>query len=371
MNTVGDSTVHITDIGHETYKAGYAGVEQPSVFEKRGAKTTEEALSHVLEYITDDSKDVPLINIEDPFMPRENRKKTFVHLMESSLCSGLLFINGAVADCFSYGKSTGLMVRFCGSGTQVVPVIDGYCLSGGLKSSCGGEALSAFAREQLVHKSKELKTNLLLPSVAIDEKKRVGLEQQPEYKEKPFYARLAPEEKHSYEMDVARCFKESVSFFGYCQPKYYEFSTGFTTRVFSERNLIPEKLFTLDSGAVERLDPFKQMPGVVGSMDLLEMIKAAIESVDLEYYDVLLGNVMVSGGGAMVAGVTERLQTELMKLFPNSRVKVSNDKREFGTFFGGSVLGSLGASTSLMITKEEYSESGSSALERKRVEWVK
>ncbi|KAI5191121.1 hypothetical protein NEMIN01_1390 [Nematocida minor] len=371
MYTVGDNTVHIADIGYETCKAGYAGGELPSIFEKRGNRSDENALTNTLEELTDDLSSISLINIEDPFVSKEARKKMFSHIMESSLCSGVLFINGAVADCFSYGKSAGLMVRLCGRSTQVIPVVDGYCISGGIKSSCGGESLTQFARDLLKQKSAQLGTDLLVPPTAIEERTRVSFEQLPRFKEKAFYSTLSEESKLPFEMEVAKCFKESISFIGHCQPKYYEFSTGFCTRIFSERNLVPEKLFEGTDCTLERLDPMKQMPGPIEPMGLLEMIKSAMDSVDLEYYDMLLGNVMISGGGSLIPGITERLQADLMKMYPNTRIKVNNDKREFGTFFGGSILGSLGATSTLMITKAEYAESGETAFDRKRSEWIK
>ncbi|KAI5191670.1 actin-like protein 6B [Nematocida sp. AWRm77] len=371
MNTLEDTLVHITDIGHESCKGGYAGAELPAYFERRNNQAYEDALSYTLSYITNESEHAPLINIEDPFTSKETRKKAFVHLMESSLCSGLLFMNGAVTDCFSYGKSTGLMIRLGGESTQVIPVIDGYCISGGLKSSRGGEDITKFAREKLLEKSRELNTDLMIPQIAIEEKKRVALEQLPEYKEKPFYSLLSEEKKYGHEMEVARCFKESVSFIGHCQPKYYEFSSGFTTRIFSERNALPERLFSSEGVKIDMLDPHKQITESVGEITLLEMIKTVLDVVDLEYYDMLLGNIMVSGGGALIPGIGEHLQAELMKMFPNSRVKVSNDKREFSTFFGSSILGSLSTVKTLMITKGEYAECGASALERKRSEWIK
>jgi len=371
MYTVGDNTVHVVDIGHETCKGGYAGSEQPCVFEKREGRSYEESLTGVLTYITEDTQDIPLINIEDPFMGKDARKQTFIHLIEGSMCSGALFINGAVTDCFSYGKSTGLLVRLCGGSTQVIPVVDGYCVTGGLKSSRGGEEITKFTREILKKKSKELGTDLLLPPVAIEEKRRVALEQLPEYREKSSYKTLTEDKKYPYEMEVARNFKESVSFVGHCQPKYYEFATGFATRIFSERNEIADRVFSSEGAVIERLDPHKQMPGAVEEMGLLEMVKAVLESVDLEYYDMLLGNVMLTGGGSLMPGIAEHLQGEMMKMYPNSRVKVAADKREFSTFFGGSILGSLSATSTLMITKADYLECGISALERKRSEWVR
>ncbi|KAH9387424.1 actin-like protein 6B [Nematocida major] len=370
MYTVGENTVHIADIGDETYKVGYAGSEYPVLFEKTG-KSPNEILSHAISELSDDPQSIPLIKIEDPFTHKETRKKTLSHLMESSLCSGVLFINGAVSDCFSFGKSAGLMIRLCGGSTQVIPVVDGYCISGGIRSSVGGKAVTKHVLNLLREKSEKSGTDLLVPPTAIEERQKVALEQMPLFKEKASYKSLPESEKLPFQMEVARCFKESVSFLGHCQPKYYEFATGYSSRVFSERNSIPEQLFLGESAEMERLDPMKQIAGSLEGMGLLDMVKCAMESVDLEYYDMLLGNVMVSGGGSLVPGITERLQADLMRIYPNARVKVNNDRREFSTFFGGSILGSIGATGTLMITKAEYEECGISALERKRSEWVK
>ncbi|KAI5180229.1 actin-like protein 6B [Nematocida sp. AWRm80] len=371
MNTVGESVMYIVDIGQESYKVGYANNELPSRYNRRNKRKEEEILSETIDQKTEDTSSIPLVYIEDPFTGTENRKRIFSYLMESSLCSGVLFINGAISDCFSYGKSTGLMIRLGGGSTQVIPVIDGYCLSGGIRSSCGGESLTRHTRNLLETKGKKLDKELLLPPVAIQERKRVSLEQAPEYKVKESYYSIAPETRLDQELEVARCFKETVSFIGHCQPSYYEFSTGFTTRIFSERNEIPERLFSPDTCHIDRLDPFKQLTGTIGPMGLLEMIKTVIDSVDIEYCDMLLGNIMISGGGSFIPGITERLQTDIMKMYPNNRVKVNNDRREFSTFFGGSILGSLTAANTLMITQEEYSELGMSVLERKRTEWIK
>ncbi|KAI5171544.1 hypothetical protein NEFER03_0866 [Nematocida sp. LUAm3] len=371
MHTVGESIVHIADIGYETAKGGYAGIELPSIYEPRNRKSSEEAATQVIEGLTNEPEHIPLIYIEDPFTTQEKRRRIFAHLMDSSLCAGVLFTNGAVTDCFSYGRHAGLMVRLGGKSMQVIPVIDGYSLSGGIQSNCGGRVLTECAISILKRKSEELKTNLLLPHRAIEQKQRVALEQLPVYKEKKDYEHISSEQRESDEVEVAKCFKEAVSFLGHTQPKYYEFPTGFTTRIFSERNEIPEKIFTKEGTKTERLDPFKNHTGATGEMDLIEMIKVVVETVDIEYHDMLLGNIMLSGGGSLISGITERLQLELTKLFPNNRIKVNNEKKEFSTFFGGSILGALGVTNNLMITRGEYSECGASALERKRSEWVR
>lgn len=370
MQLVSDNTTHIADIGFETYKAGYSGAETPTIYGRTGQEAAQSVLARCLSQLSPEPSDTPLICIEDTFAPGENRRELLSGLVEACLCSGVLFINSAVADCFSHGKSTGLMVRLTGGSTQVVPVIDGYSLSGSLRRELGGLALTQHTLDMLRSKSSELGVDLLVPGRLIKGKKRVCLEVKPEFTLKKLT--LAPEELEREQLEIARSFKEAVSFVGNCQPKYYEFPTGFATRVYSERNRIPELYFSSAGGrAVSRLDPFKQMSGPVPEMGLIDMVKAVVGCVDSDYTDALLGNVFVTGGGALIPGITERIQSELAREYPGARIKVSNDRREFSTFFGGSILGSLGATSSLMITKGDFDECGVSILERKSCEWVK
>lgn len=379
MYVLGENTVHIADIGCNTYKGGYAGTELPSVFEKRKGLSPESALSEIMTRMSSQPEDVPLIYIEDPFTAKEDRKSILEHTMEEGLCSGLLFTNGAAADCFSYGKSTGLCIRMGEGSTQVLPVLDGYCLSGGIRSSFGGLKLTECTLELLRKKEKTISMPLLVPIGVIKEKKKVALEQAPEYVLKDGVTRGPPGERNEGkngitiqdEMELAQQFKESVAFIGHCQPKYYEFHNGFTTRIFSERNAIPELLLAQSGAQVEQLDPYSQMSGAPEPQSISGLVKQVMDAIEIEHTDPLLGNIVLSGGGSLIPGITERLQAEITQEFPNARVKVCNDRREFSTFFGGSIFGAVGAATSLMISSEDYKEYGLSVLERKRPEWIK
>lgn len=379
MYVLGENTVHIADIGCCTYKGGYAGTDLPSVFVKRKGLAPESALSGILSRMSAQPEEVPLIYIEDPFTRKEDRKSILEHTMEERLCSGILFTNGAVAECISYGKSTGLCVRMGEGSTQVLPVLDGYCLSGGIRSSFGGLRLTECTLELLRKKEKALSVPLLVPIGAIREKKKVALEQAPEYVLKDGITRGPPGEPsdgkngitRQEEMELAQQFKESVAFVGHCQPKYYEFHNGFTTRVFSERNAIPELLLAQGGAQVEQLDPYSQMSGFPEAQPVSGLVKQVMDAIEMEHSDPLLGNIVLSGGGSLIPGITERLQAEISQEFPNARVKVCNDRREFSTFLGGSILGAVGAATSLMISSEDYKEYGLSVLERKRHEWIK
>lgn len=409
MNAIGDNTTHVMDIGQETYKMGHAGVETPTVFEKtdivRGDKVNNcmklslihdlesytEILSSSLRRMSDgeSNSNTPLLIIENVFENKESKKYLIKEVFENDMCSGVLFMNSAVTDCFSYGKSTGLMVRLTGGSLQVVPVIDGYALSGSISTSLGGTVLTKYAYNLLLSKSEKVGTDLLVPRSLVQEKEKVCLEEQPKYtlKEK----RLSKERYLFEQLEIARDFKETVAYVGVKKqtsleavgrsPKYYEFPTGFHTRVYLERSKIPEMYFSPESYSEflslqeivpKQLDPSQNFNEVnLQSLSVQGVVRGVLDNVDPGYRDVLLSNVYLSGGGSLVPGLAERLQSTLEDAFQGSRVKVNSDKRQFSTFFGGSIFGSLGATASLMISKADFEECGPSILSRKKCDWIK
>jgi actin-related protein len=89
---------------------------------------------------------------------------------------------------------------------------------------------------------------------------------------------------------------------------------------------------------------------------------------------ILLGNIVLTGGGTLFAGFNERLTNELTAHFPNvgqpstrkwnsliffnAQVKIHAPgnpiERRYGGWLGGSVLASLGTFHQLWISKEEW-----------------
>nr|XP_002741746.2 PREDICTED: actin-like [Saccoglossus kowalevskii] len=85
-------------------------------------------------------------------------------------------------------------------------------------------------------------------------------------------------------------------------------------------------------------------------------------SVDLEPYDLPDKNksIYLSGGVTLTPGFAERLQAELVKLFPKTLVIQVHAaaERYHSAYLGACILASLNAFTNMCISREEYTKRG-------------
>ena len=104
---------------------------------------------------------------------------------------------------------------------------------------------------------------------------------------------------------------------------------------------------------------------------LPEMVADVIKACDTDTRRELWGGVVVSGGGSLVPGLTERLHARLNELVPQMSMKVkviaptSPQERRFSVWIGGSILASLGSFQQLWMSKQEYDEVGAAGIEAK------
>ena len=87
---------------------------------------------------------------------------------------------------------------------------------------------------------------------------------------------------------------------------------------------------------------------------------------DLDIRRDLYGNIVLSGGTTMYAGIADRMQKEITGLAPSSmKVKiVAPPERKYSVWIGGSILASLSTFQQLWVSKQEYDESGPSIVHR-------
>lgn len=88
---------------------------------------------------------------------------------------------------------------------------------------------------------------------------------------------------------------------------------------------------------------------------------------DLDIRKDLYGNIVMSGGTTMYAGISDRMQKEITALAPSSmKVKiVAPPERKYSVWIGGSILASLSTFQQMWISKQEYDESGPALVHRK------
>jgi actin-like protein 6A len=109
------------------------------------------------------------------------------------------------------------------------------------------------------------------------------------------------------------------------------------------------------------------------------LISESLRACDPELRQVLLGNVVLTGGGSLLSGFSERLAAELTRTFPHVRIFICVSdyrvvsltiaqtkihapgnpiERRYGGWLGGSILASLGTFHQLWISREEWDVSG-------------
>ena len=147
----------------------------------------------------------------------------------------------------------------------------------------------------------------------------------------------------------------------------FEFPDGYNQVFGVDRYRVVESLF----------DAKAALPGEPGSDYIIptppqtipELIKNALNGVDVDIRPQLLSNVVVTGASSLLYGFNDRLTQELMQSFPSPRVRISAPgniaERRFGAWIGGSILASLGAFHQMWISKKEYDEHGPNIVEKR------
>ncbi|EEB93995.1 hypothetical protein MPER_07275 [Moniliophthora perniciosa FA553] len=135
--------------------------------------------------------------------------------------------------------------------------------------------------------------------------------------------------------------------------KQYEFPTGYNTYFFgTERYSVGEQYF-FHSPALMASNA--NLPRHIPAL-----ISDSLRACDPELRQVLMGNVVLSGGGSLFAGFADRLNNELSRSFPHVKIHAPGNpiERRFGGWLGGSILASLGTFHQLWISNEEWQEHG-------------
>jgi len=126
-------------------------------------------------------------------------------------------------------------------------------------------------------------------------------------------------------------------------------------RMNNERFMVPEVLFR---------------PSDIGicQMGVSEAVVEAVTSCDLAAQPWLLRNIVLTGGSVKFPGFRERLEAEVRSLAPGEmevRVREVTEDPLTSAWRGGASLASDRDFRNLIVTKEEYMESGFSACQRR------
>lgn len=112
-------------------------------------------------------------------------------------------------------------------------------------------------------------------------------------------------------------------------PRQYEFPTGFNTYFGPERFSVGEQFFfhspqlvvcTRSSFMSYKLTCSMKATNPNLPKNIPALITEALRACDPELRQVLMGNVVLTGGGSLFTGFADRLSTELTRSFPHVRV---------------------------------------------------
>ncbi|KAK0115639.1 NuA4 histone acetyltransferase subunit [Cadophora gregata] len=339
-----------------------------------------------MEGVEDNEKPLeehPLLMTETAWNTVKNREKAIEIAMESWGCPAFWLARNSVMAAFGGGKATALVIDVGASTASVLGIHDGLILKKSVqRSHLGGNWLSSQLRAMFNSQDPKIE---LVPHFMVSSKTAVdaGAPAQAVFRK---YDKTATDSFRALEEErVLTEFKESVVQtwsgpgrlnmqnqtggsnldFARSQPgRVFEMPDGYNQMWGVERFQVAEGLWDAKAAL--------SVPGeaaVTQSQTIIDMIKASIGAVDVDLRGHLLANIIVTGGTTLINGFGDRLNNELMNAYPGTRIKVQaaglTTERRFGSWIGGSILGSLGTFHQMWISKAEYAEFGSSVVEKR------
>lgn len=359
---------------------------KPSDPASNGLNDPSEDMDIKMESVENNEKPLeehPLLVTETAWNPPKSREKAIEIAMESWGCPAFWLARNGVLAAFAAGKATALVVDVGASTVSITPCHDGLILKKGIqKSPIAGNWLSSQIRNLFA--TQEPKVNIT-PHFMIASKTPVDAGAPADAKYRTFATPPSASYRAFEEERIFTEFKESVV---QVWPGPGRLSSGTATGTTNEEfaKSQPGRVFEMPDGANQMwsTERFKVAEGMwdekaayptspeftpTKAQTIPEMIKASLLAVDVDIRPTLLQHIVVTGGTSLVSGFVDRLNSELTAMYPGMRVKIQaagfTNERRFGSWIGGSILGSLGTFHQMWISKKEYEEFGASVVEKR------
>lgn len=270
----------------------------------------------------------PIVMAEHTLLSHEIREKSAEIMFEKFGVPGFFAASQAALALHSVGIRTGVVVDIGDCTIQTTAIVDGEILThAARRAEFGGRDCTEVFINLLSKEGVFLGDTSSERDIARDIKEKLG-----------YVAR-------NYEAEMGRARNDVVA--------QYSLPDGDVAHIYQSRFSCAEPLFK---------------PKMVGkdTLSLPQMVATSILKSPEGARKELAKNIVVIGGSSLFGGLPERLLGELNgilsgDLAPKSLVLPEN--RSCAAWLGGSMLGSnIDNYQCLCITKEEYNESGSSAL---------
>lgn len=329
----------------------------------------------------------PLFMTEPSWNPAKAREKCAEIALESWASPAFYLGRTGVMGAFGSGKSSALVIDFGASQLSITPVHDGMILKKGtVRSNLGGNYLSSQVRNAFA--ANEPQPITITPNSFVRSKHPVDAGQPANVTLRQFQGEPSTSFRRYEEEKVVLEFKETalqawtnmgVPFRGqgeaitreqqYMHP--FEFPDGYNQAFSWERFKIVESLFDHQSyiAAPAGSEDAQLYPAPDAQTTFVGLVRQSLNQVDVDIKPFLLANVVITGAGSLIKGLSERINIELGKLYPNTRVRIHASgmavERKFGSWIGGSIMASLGTFHQMWISKKEYDEHGASIVEKR------
>ncbi|XP_073711928.1 uncharacterized protein [Misgurnus anguillicaudatus] len=286
---------------------------------------------HAFQQLAVDPQDHPVLLTEAARNPVENRQR-MIEVMFEVFNVPLTFVAmQAVLALYASGRTTGVVLDSGDGVSHCVPVFDGYCLPHAVQRfNLAGADVTSQLQKLLLDQGVRMQTSAELEIVR-------------EMKEKCCYVAL------DYESELRRGDTDSSEL-------HYTLPDGRLISLTTEPFRAPEILFR---------------PELIGRdhYGMHESVFKSILQSDIDLRRSFVGNILLSGGNTLLAGLPERLQYEIRHMVPvdlmeNVRVLSPKD-RDFSVWCGGAVLSNLPMFSSAWISADEYEEFGPQIVFRK------
>jgi len=305
----------------------------------------------------------PVLVTEPAWNTPANRERMAEIMFEEFQVPAFYIANTGVLNAFAAGKGSALVIDVGQTMASITPVVDGFVLRKGLVSSALPQLVHANAKHILTSHTPTRRGIDLYPHQLVASKTPVEPGALPRFTLREDRVSGTTESwKKWYEANEVDEWIQSVASVldqgwndqvAASRPaRQYEFPTGYNTYFGPERFAVGEQFFS-HSRELAATNP--NLP-----KSIPQLISESLRACDPDLRQVLMGNVVLTGGGSLFAGFGERLSNELGRNFPHVKIHAPGNptERRYGGWLGGSILASLGTFHQLWISKEEWQEHG-------------
>ncbi|XP_076971516.1 actin, alpha skeletal muscle 2-like [Tamandua tetradactyla] len=271
----------------------------------------------------------PLMVAEPPLHPTTSKERVNQIMFETFNVPALYLANQGVLSLYSSGQTSGTTIESGEGMTYLVPTFEGCPLHQSIvQMDVAGQDLTLYLLQLLAESGHSF--------MGTGDREFVQ-----DMKEKCCYVAL--------DFDKEKVKAESPSY-----KQKYQLPDGQEIEIGKERFFCPEALFQTD---------------LIGNAGLGLHVAAyqSISSCDPTLWKSLYSHVLLSGGTGSCSGLQFRMQREMSALVsPSLSVKVLRcPYSTCSAWVGGSILCSLSTFKDMWVTREEYSDIGSSVVSRK------